>query len=350
MEKTSKQKILFIEVIRIVACFLAMVNHTTALYLNPNVYAYTTPPSSWFVSLIYFYICKMAIPLFVMITGYTLLDRQEDYKKHAQRLLRIILVLALFSGLYYINNWMKGTGVSLNIIDYIRALYNGPQAWAYWYMYMYIGLLMMMPFLQKMVANMKKIDCEVMIGISLIAYGLVPIIEYNWPEWTVCKIVDLSLFSSFINIMLIGHYIKHYVEPSKKLFRFSFVVYIAILIFNIVVTCYEFQKNSGINYLFYENRVFITIILQTAFFFYMMKCIKWKEKWAKWITLIGGCTFGMYLLNDFLIEKTMSIFYYMNAAGIHPVISEFIWQIIIFMSSLSIILILKKVPFIKKLL
>lgn len=351
MEKNvGREKHVFIEVIRIVACFFAMVNHSTALYYNPNASIYMESPKRWFVSLVYLFLCKMAIPLFVMISGYNMLGKVDDYKKSGKRLLRIIMVILVFSSIYYMNRWINGALPTISVIEYINSIIYCPQTFSHWYLYMYIGLLLMMPFLQKMIANMNKLDCQIMIGISLFVYGTLPIIEYNWPQLTTSKLMDYSLFTSFINMMLIGHYIKKYVEPTKKVLIISSIGFIVTMVFNVWISCYEFQKNAGSNYLFYENRVLINIILEAAFFFNIVRCIKWKDSWSKWIKLVGGCTFGMYLFNDLIIEKTMFLYYYFCEKGIWPNISEVIWQIVIFTISLIITLILKQVPFIKKLI
>ena len=348
----GKQKHIFIEVLRIVACFFAMVNHSTFLYsyTNINMYAYTVPPRSWYISLIYYFLSKIAVPIFIMISGYTMLDRQDDYKKSAQRIGRVVLVLLVFSSIYYVNQWLNGTRVTIGIFDYLKSLYKSPQAWSHWYLYMYLGLLIMMPFLQKMVANMKKLDCQIFIGISLVSQAILPIIEHHWPDYTSSKLIDLSLFTSYICMMFIGHYMKKYVTPSKKKFVFSVVLHISTIVFGVVMTCYEFYNNSGMNYFFYENRVVFNIILQSASFFYMMMHIKWNKKWEKGIKLVGGCTFGMYLLNDFFIEKLAFIYQDLCAAGLHYTVSEVIWQVAIFMTSFMVTLILKRIPFIKKLI
>lgn len=346
----GKQKHIFIEVLRIIACFLAMVNHSTALYYDTTAMIYWESPTHWFVSLVYLYLTKIAIPVFVMISGYNMLDKIDNYKKSGKRLLRIVLVLLVFSSIYYLNLWKKGMIVDVGIIEYLKSLYRSPQAFSHWYLYMYMGVLLMMPFLQRMVANMNKLDCQIMIGISLYVSGFLPMVEHIWPEMTSSKIVDLSIFTSFINMLLIGHYMKKYMEPTKKLFISSIVIYCVILVFNIWVTYCEFFRTGGINYFFYENRCLATIIIQSACFFNIIRYIKWKESWMKWIKIIGGCTFGMYLINDFIIEKTRFLYFYFCDRGIYPTVSEVLWQIIIFTISLIVTLIMKKIPLIKKLI
>ncbi|MDE6107380.1 MAG: hypothetical protein K2F83_01730, partial [Oscillospiraceae bacterium] len=63
MRKTAG-RLCYIEFIRIAACFLVYVNHT-----NSDIFYNRTPSLTWFLSLTYFFISKIAMPLFLLIMG-----------------------------------------------------------------------------------------------------------------------------------------------------------------------------------------------------------------------------------------------------------------------------------------
>ena len=74
---TVKSREAFLDVLRIIACFFVIVNHT-----NSDIFKSATPASlTWFVSLTYFFISKIAVPIFFMISGYLLLNKADGYKK-----------------------------------------------------------------------------------------------------------------------------------------------------------------------------------------------------------------------------------------------------------------------------
>lgn len=67
----------YLDFLRILACFLVIVNHTNSdIFLNSSI------GITWFVSITYFFICKIAVPLFVMISGAVLLGKKDSYKKY----------------------------------------------------------------------------------------------------------------------------------------------------------------------------------------------------------------------------------------------------------------------------
>ena len=233
MEKT---RYAFIDTLRVLACFLVIVNHTiTTVFLS------VSPSSTWFASIAYFYVSKVSVPVFVMIAGYTMLNKQDDYKKSSYRVLRMIVTLFLFSLPYYILQCFVGARVSYGVGDFVSAVIQNPLTVAFWYLHMYIGLMMMLPFVQKMVANMNKKDCEIFIGITLFVCGTMPMIEHLWPNMAYSKLVDLALFDSYISMLLIGYYIRNYITPTKKLNMIAGGCYVGCIIFSVCMTYHEYQ-------------------------------------------------------------------------------------------------------------
>ena len=96
-----KEKRLDYELMRILAIFLVVFNHTE----NRGFFLYQAPGCSAvnaILSLLLATVCKIAVPLFFMISGGLLLHRQETLKDLlCRRIVRMALVLVLFSGILY---------------------------------------------------------------------------------------------------------------------------------------------------------------------------------------------------------------------------------------------------------
>lgn len=73
MNHSSRQ--VHIEFLRIVAAFLVIVNHT-----NSRIFLARAPSATWFASVTYFFICKIAVPLFLMIMGALLLEKHDTHQ------------------------------------------------------------------------------------------------------------------------------------------------------------------------------------------------------------------------------------------------------------------------------
>ena len=67
----------------------------------------------------------------------------------------MVLVIVLFSFLYYVKS-MQDAGRPIEIIEYFKLIYQRHVTNAYWYLYLYLGILLMMPVFQILSTNMKR--------------------------------------------------------------------------------------------------------------------------------------------------------------------------------------------------
>ena len=82
--KNVDNKIMYIDILRIIACFMVIVNHSVGLCLNHKTFL-----SSTFYCLS-FSICKIGVPIFLMITGALILDKDYSYPKVFKCIIRVL--------------------------------------------------------------------------------------------------------------------------------------------------------------------------------------------------------------------------------------------------------------------
>ena len=279
-----------------------------------------------------------------------MLDRIDSYNKIGQKILRTLSALVLFSLLYYCTAWQNGKKPDAGIKDFLLSVFQTPQTNAFWYLYLYIGILIMLPFLQKMISTLSKKDIEIFILFSLLIISTCPIIEHFIPSLRYCRHMEFPLFNVYINLLFIGYYFKKYVEPSKKKLIISIATFLLSIAFNVIMTCREYEIMGGTNYLFFDNRLYLPIVLTSISFFYIVSQLKIEGKLATTMSVLGSCSFGIYLISDFFIAKLIWIWNNLCALGLHPLIAIVIFECIIFIVGFIITFILKKVPGIKKIL
>ena len=123
---------------------------------------------------------NIAVPIFLMISGCTLLTKQDNIKKTFSRVLRIGLALIVFSFVYEVYRFAAGQIQTLSIKRFLLFIYEQQTTMGYWYLYMYLGLLLMLPFLQKLFAAMQRQDFLLFFGISAFFIGFWPlVVEYT---------------------------------------------------------------------------------------------------------------------------------------------------------------------------
>lgn len=342
---SSRSKVVFLELLRIIACFCVIVNHTA-----PDVFLTTTPSVDWFVSLFYFYASKVAVPIFLMISGYTMLDRLEDYKKSFLRFFRIVCSLGFFSAIYFVAYYLDGAFEHLSIISFFEWLLPGPMTNAYWYLYMYLGLLLMMPFLQKLVSVMKKEDFHVFFLCSGVLYSFWPLVVHYFPKLTYNGYFSAPLFFGELALLFWGCYLKRYSVPSTKGKVIAVVGFLGCCLLNTVLTYFEYHRMGGANYLFLDYYQHLPIILEGLCVFYFVSTLSFGQRSAKALVFLGSLTFGIYLMSDLLNKYLYGVYLSLSQLIRLPVLSLLPYELLIFIAGGVIALILKQIPIIKKLL
>lgn len=125
MKETSKERThkTYLDIIRIFAILTVIFNHTNA---RGYIYFTTVEPKSaiYWISMIFSILCKVNVPLFFMISGVTLLGREETIQEvWNKRIVRFLIVLMLFSLLQYMIG-IKFDISQCKLVDFLKCIYS----------------------------------------------------------------------------------------------------------------------------------------------------------------------------------------------------------------------------------
>lgn len=121
-----------------------------------------------------------------------------------------------------------------------------------------------------------------------------------------------------------------------------------MLAINVIGTYFEYQKNSD-DYLFFDNRTYLPVVVQSVCAFYMASFVKLPDKIENITSYIGSCTFGIYLVSDMFIRILRPEFKKV-LVGVNPLFAIILLEICVFLLGLAVVSLLKKLPLIKKVL
>lgn len=347
----NNSRIIYYDIARIIACFLVIVNHT-----NSSIFIYNNISALWFVSLTYFYLSKIAVPIFIMISGSLILSKQDTYPTLIKRILRIVFALIIFSYIYYANSVNFNITELINIKKFLILIIHQPVTNAFWYLYLYISLLIMSPFIQRMVSNFSKKDFKYFFILGFVLFGIYPIINHYNKEIYYSGHMIFPLFHAYIVYFIFGYYFNT-IKMSKKYFNISIILFILSIILLVLLTYNEYIKQKGaigvVTYLWFDNLQIITVMIESISAMYIIKymsCnIKFNINITTLISRVGKYTFGIYLLSDFFIFKTGIIYDFLRQY-INPIFAVFIWEILIFIFGLIITYFLYKISVFRKIL
>ncbi len=293
----AKQKRLcYLDFLRIVACFLVVLNHTPGYIASFN-----EDPSKPLILIIWHLfvemVVKIGVPIFFMISGSLLLRKDMSYKDVFKRILKMFLILLGFSiianiaavGHLYIPGFIR---------NFASATVDG--AGPYWYLYTYIGFLLIFPFMRSVAIRLQKEDVIYLIVARFIITGMI----------AMCII--------FLNIIFDSNmYITDKFEPAFITVDCLFYTLVGFgldSLFDIKWFCGKREivlaavfastalLESGITWIAGIDNVFSGLdFLMTISLFMLVKASferkEPSERCRNAIILVGSLTFGIYLLD-----------------------------------------------------
>lgn len=357
------KRITGLDMYRIIACMLVVINHC-----NSKVMIQVTPYSlAWFVTIGVFYVTKIAVPGFLMIAGYNLLHREDEWKTNWHRVRRILVVLVVFSTLYFVwksayslapfSFWNEDgsfIGIGTLIWRLFTAIITDGITDAYWYLYMYLGLVIVMPFLQKFVKAVNAQDIRIFLILSLVFCCILPTIGEFVP--------GLSLASDFVlpyvkttggcvTYLLIGH--VFYTHMNDKDTGLKYSIWLPVIGFavgfamNMIISVLEYRFTGGESMLSVGMIEYFPLALESLSMFAFLLKIKYGHGFTKVVELVAPTTFGIYLLSDFMCVQTHGI-YMALCPHMNRLFAVAIQDITVLVVTFIVVLILRKLSIVRR--
>lgn len=304
----NKKRELYSDILKLVSIFLVVVIHVIALYRDE--YFYTNVKYYTILTFIDSF-TRVAVPIFFMITGTFMLSKKtENYGTYLKkRIPKLLIPFFLISIVYYIYECNK-IGGSLHVIDFITAFLNNGIKYHFWFMYAIIIIYLLIPYIQVLVQNLdrkKLFNLIVLIFILSNCFNTIYLLTNRYDHGILGAFTLPSLFS-YINCLLIGHYLHTYkIEKKKK---------IILLIVSIICVCLmpifdHFFVNGARN----DQMLVVTSILPvvpaifTYLFFKDFFENKKETKITKLISKLTPCVLYIYMTHVFVIEVLENILY-----------------------------------------
>jgi surface polysaccharide O-acyltransferase-like enzyme len=198
--------------IRIIATFAVIATHVvTDLVMNIN----TIGTGSWWFGNLLDTLCRPAVPLFIMLSGYLLLSPKEEsisefFKK---RFIKIAFPFLIWCGIYYAWDWYWwGKDITW---DYVFSSFVKAKVYTHLYFIpLILGLYAITPFLRKLIQTISQKQF-VYLMIFFLALGLVLNFMNKWLPFGHTSFNTFTLFFPHIGYYLLGYYFR------DKKFSFS---------------------------------------------------------------------------------------------------------------------------------
>ena len=340
----KKERDLSLDIIRIIAIIMVLYNHKDVYtwYLR-----YDTFGLKFFITSALAILCKAGPPLFLMVSGYLLLQKEEEIVQiFKHRIVRMFIVLV----------WIATSMYIFNMIDsWKSALFSQ----ANWYIYSYIGYLLMLPILRMVVKNAEDAIGKYYLIVVALVYSIIGILLVFSKQQSFTKYMPLFAtdwapycWNIIFPVSAVFLYRLGQGENKEKISVCLRVGTAGTLIVASYLLYYDVRNNGGANL---ESIIQHSIIFPTWDIFYSLTSKKIRiesNKIANLVSNLSKNTFGMYIIE---ISTPLSPIYInmlvnKNELLCGTFINWIIAIVIEFVLYNVMILGLRKMPFVKRIL
>lgn len=349
----EKKRLVYMDVIRILAVCGVIYIHTGDM--GYSLYATTENMVLKFIYYLFAVISEISVPLFFMVSGALLLVKEEKFEDILKkRCVRIVIVLLVASLCQYAYNVWVGKVDVLTLAGYLKGLLNNGFTESLWFLYSYLMYLLILPFLRMLVKQMQGKHYIYLIVLCVIFKGGTSILlQYTNIELAL-DIYESPIFSKIFIYPLMGYYLEHvlgdaydrkrYVWGNMSLFMGTSLL-VAYLSMNRNVASDSFTKyDKG---LFSSMLTVVIAVSAYALIRHNVGSITISAKIQKILRVMGANTFGVYLLERFVRENILDI-YFWSEKYLTRIGAALVLVLVTFALCEVITLVLKRVPLVKQ--
>lgn len=322
----KEERVVFVDYIRVVACFLVMLVHASEnfysvndLGIAGNVSMLANEANRFWVSFYDGFCGRISVPLFMVVSSFLLVPMKGSvsmtsfYKRRFKRILPpFILFLLLYTTLPLVWNGMT---CEQSLADLKMLLWNFPSmAGHLWFMYPLISLYIIIPVVSPWLAKSRAKDERIFLYFFIISTFLPFIHRFIGSEvWGECFWNGFSMLwycSGFLGYLVLAHYIRVHIKWNTKQ---RLVIGLITFTTGALFTAWSFWF-KGVPGIAIESPAlewaweFCTpnILLATFGVFLLFSCIR-QTRAPKHITTISKLSFGMYLMHMFFLSNISNI-------------------------------------------
>lgn len=288
----NKKRILYLDIIRIIACVMVIVQHSPMPDLGTNSILLS---STSFLT----YPC---IGLFFMVSGSLLLPvRQSSVDFYKKRVTKIVFPTIIWMFIYLLIGFILHQFDIEFLFKRILLIPLMPVGVpVFWFIYVLIGLYLFAPIISPWLLTASKKELKfflILWGCSL----FIPIFN-GYVDITYGYYSILCYFGGYLGYFIFGYYLHH--------FKVKLPYVYSILLILIPILLYTFCKHIGMKYnlhTYYYLSLFSASM--TAGWFTLLKSLfencKIDDIFNKYIISFSNACFGIYLVHIFVMRNIL---------------------------------------------
>ena len=340
-----------LDLMRILATYGVVLMHTSPL---PAEYQLADHPA-WRASMALSILFRWCVPVFFMVSGALFLNPKRSFsvrKLYRKNILRIATCFVFWSAFYALAHCaIMGKGKWTFLNQLLRGHYH------MWYIFAILALYMLLPMLRKMTESRKL--TEYFLGLGFLFVFLLPrLISFalmlNPPHADVVASIQSAVRqvnplsgANSVFYFVLGYYLQAY--PLKKAVRIPlWLAGAAGYLATVVLTIWHTGLTQSVSGQFYGPDSTTVLAMSVAVFLLFEHAFARYQPGARMQRLLltlSECSFGVYLVHPFLIERLGPVFEPVPAVMVLGTVGVALG---VYLVSLAISFLIHKIPFLNR--
>lgn len=351
-----------IDLIEFIAIFFVIIYHST-------IYSFNFITEKTFINYMsYFFrtILSTCVPLFFFANGYLLFNREYDFKKHVKKIIKLIILTFVWSGVL-MPLYVAISGETLSIKEIISKILYNDIDWnmnIFWFMGELVCIYLLFPALKSLFDSDKKSFVFFTIVVFLLTFGLIignqtlkilgfvfhcSLGRLDYPRITMFN--PFNKYGYAFVYFCFGGLIYTY---EDKIRAFSKIKRNIISVVGIIVSCFllfiiGLIKTHGANGNVWDvvwNGYDTIFTFFNLIFIYVLSLSYDKD--IKFVKNVSCNTLGIYFIHKFFIRLTRP--FIMSYGFLCNIPFNILYAFLIMCVCLLICLCFRKIPLLKKLI
>ena len=296
-----------INVLKSIACILVIMNHTSSdLLTNENYLPFYK---------IEFVLCRMAVPIFIMCTGYLMGTKELKAKAILKKILKVFIPVFILSGIIY---FLQHKTVDFLFLQNFIAT---PIIEPFWYIYMLVGLYLIMPFLNYIIKNITPKEHIYLISLILILPALLKLLSLEFSAYW-----SLAIPSYIIGYYFMGS-LFYKIQDQIKYAKLSGILFFIVYIIGIISYTSDHLELYNID----------SLLIISMSILFMNFILGFKIKFQhKFLNLISVNSLYIYLFHPILQNKIYELSIFQNLISFNYIIGILFYQCILLLICLAL--------------
>jgi surface polysaccharide O-acyltransferase-like enzyme len=345
----SDSRLFWADFLRVAAIFLVIVIHLAALVVFPWDNAFTF---SWWSAHVLNSISMSAVPWLALLSGGLLLSKVESWQLfYRKRALKIVVPWIFWVSVSLLLDALVIKSIQLSSENVLSVSWMYLRT-AYWFIPALVQLYMITPLLRNFV---KKVSVAQLLSGAFL-FQLIISVQHTYCSTTLqCAPWPLPLGVQYLGYFLLGYAFTQ-LEVSKilsKVLVFCFLIGLAVTIWGTVILS---QLQHGFNATLYSFISVPVFLMGISSFLLMIKCCKGQFNIIElptgirsWITKVSPFSFSIFFIHGLFLRllQWSQPGLLENILKTTTPISILVCSALLFMLSYWVVLISKKIPYLR---